>query len=48
MRDAWGRRERDGEEGGVCVGGGHKRDINGSVINEKSSHERGRERERPR
>lgn len=32
-------------EAGVCggVSGGHKRDINGFVINEKSSHERGRE-----
>lgn len=27
---------------------GNKRDINGFVINEKSSHERGRERKRPR
>lgn len=41
MRDGWGRDEEEEDEGGRRE---HKRDINGFVINEKSSHERGRER----
>lgn len=35
------REEEEEDEGGRRE---HKRDINGFVINEKSSHERGRER----
>lgn len=40
MGGAGRERERDEEEGGR---GKHKRDINGFVINEKPSDERGRE-----